>query len=509
MLKRIGAIVISIAVALSMMPSIAFAAKSGANINIYAIYMKRDSGRAVSSDRYGDAVLIESNGKYLLMDTGANAPIKGKTTEHRSTLVRTLKSIGVKNLDVYISHVHGDHTGGLLDVLENFKVNKVYLPDTALAPEYKTPNAEITINELNQDLAALSRSFGAQVVYLSPSFRYHKQKTVSAFKVGAATCKVLGPVGNYKLSQFASQDGIVGTKEGHYLNNYSLTTMITCGKFKYLSTGDAEEQEEGNLVRKYGILLDADAMKVGHHGLRTSNREDFIQKVTPKWSFEQDHGYSDGASDESISRLQDYGYNYSVAGNKANFIIQANNGIVKIYKDRNNNGRKDESPYKGWIAVKDRFQYYSGTGSNVKGFWMVNGKMYYMSHFSGFRVTGTHMIKGTECKFNEYGVLTSPTYPGKTKLKSIKAYKKKGKKRHLIKLTWKKAKNASGYEIYRSTSKTTGFKKIATVSKKKRTYRNWNLKKGKRYYYKVRAYRSFSGTRIFGPYSKVKSIKAK
>ena len=507
MFKRIGVIIISIAVAVSMMPATCFAAKSGANINIYAIYMTRDDGKAVSSDRYGDAVLIESNGKYLLMDTGSITPIKNKKTEHHSTLVRTLKSIGVKNLDVYISHVHWDHTGGLLDVLMNFKVNKVYLPDTALAKEYVTPNSDITIDELNQDLAALSKSCGAKVVYLSPSFRKHAQKTVSSFKVGAATCKVLGPVGDYKMSQFSSQDGVLGTKEGHYLNNYSLTTMVTCGSFKYLTTGDAEEQEEAKLISKYGKSLDADVMKAGHHGLRTSNRSSLVQKVTPKWSFEENHGYSSDTIYTSTSILQDYGYNYPVASMKANFIINCSKGIVKIYKDRNNNGRKDEQPYKGWVAVKDRYQYYTRTGSNVKGFWMVDGNMYYMSHYSGFRISGTHMIKGTECKFNEYGVLTSPTYPGKTKMKSIKAYKKKGKKKHLIKITWKKAKDASGYEIYRSNSKTTGFKKIAEVKKTK--YRNWKLKKGKRYYYKVRAYRSFSGTRIFGPYSKVKSIKAK
>ena len=80
MFKRIGVIIISIAVAVSMMPATCFAAKSGANINIYAIYMTRDDGKAVSSDRYGDAVLIESNGKYLLMDTGSITPIKKSRT---------------------------------------------------------------------------------------------------------------------------------------------------------------------------------------------------------------------------------------------------------------------------------------------------------------------------------------------------------------------------------------------------------------------------------------------
>lgn len=58
-----------------------------------------------------------------------------------------------------------------------------------------------------------------------------------------------------------------------------------------------------------------------------------------------------------------------------------------------------------------------------------------------------------------------------------------------IKLKWKKIKKISGYEIYRATSKNGKYTKIATVSSKKISYNDKNVKIGKVYYYKVRAYK--------------------
>ena len=85
---------------------------------------------------------------------------------------------------------------------------------------------------------------------------------------------------------------------------------------------------------------------------------------------------------------------------------------------------------------------------------------------------------------------------------------KPGKK--LIKLSWKKIKGAKGYVIYRSAKKSSGYKAIKTIKKGSTIkFTNKKLKKGKRYYYKIRAYKMVNGKRVFGKYSKVKSAKAK
>lgn len=76
-----------------------------------------------------------------------------------------------------------------------------------------------------------------------------------------------------------------------------------------------------------------------------------------------------------------------------------------------------------------------------------------------------------------------------------------------VKLTWKKAAGASGYEIYRSTKATGGFKKIATVSSTKTSYTDKKLTTGTTYYYRIRAYRKNSGITTKAPLSAVKNAR--
>ncbi len=78
-----------------------------------------------------------------------------------------------------------------------------------------------------------------------------------------------------------------------------------------------------------------------------------------------------------------------------------------------------------------------------------------------------------------------------------------------LKISWKKVKGATAYEIQRSTSKTSGFKKAATVSGGSTlSYADkTGLTTGKTYYYKVRACVKVNGQYVYGPLSAVKSGK--
>ena len=495
--------IICIVLLVPIIPMKAYAGSSG-SMTIYAIYMQRANGNENDQDRYGDAVLIKSAGKYLLMDTGACRPVKNSNTVYKSTLVNTLKSIGVKKLDVYISHVHGDHTGGLEYVCKNFKVGKLYLPDTHIADKYYTPNTYKPIKKIYKELAKTGKKYGAKVVYLSPSFRKKQRKdAISSFKVGDAKCKVMGPIGGYTIKQFKPQDGIVGTKEGHYLNNYSLTTRITCGGVKFLSKGDIEAQEELKLAKRYGSRLNADIVKTSHHGLRTSTSEPIVIKETPRWSFAQDHGFTKSTS-AAKKLLKKYGFYYGVATNRAGLIITVKNGTIKMYKDANNNGIIDEPPYTGWVAVGDKYQYY-GTDGAARSKWQnINGANYYLCSANGFRFTGTHTIKKNKFSFKSDGKLYDPTNPAKVDIYKIRALTQKR-----VKFLWYKVSTATRYQVYRSTSADGSFTKVGTVPKDQLYYLDRNLTKGKTYYYKVRAVMSVSGLTLYGDFSEVKSAVAK
>lgn len=96
---------------------------------------------------------------------------------------------------------------------------------------------------------------------------------------------------------------------------------------------------------------------------------------------------------------------------------------------------------------------------------------------------------------------------------SISRITSKSKK---VTLKYKASKEADGYEIERSTSKKKGFEVIKDVNNAKTlTYVDKNsksnvLKKGKTYYYRVRAYKyNDDGSKVYAKYSKVKSVKVK
>lgn len=101
--------------------------------------------------------------------------------------------------------------------------------------------------------------------------------------------------------------------------------------------------------------------------------------------------------------------------------------------------------------------------------------------------------------------LAKATKPEQVTANSAKAGKKK------VTVKWTALDGAEGYVVYRSFKKNKGFKAVKTIKKAKTVkFTDKKVKKGKKYFYKVRAYKMYDGNKLFGAYSKVlKTAKVK
>jgi len=70
------------------------------------------------------------------------------------------------------------------------------------------------------------------------------------------------------------------------LNNNSIVAKINYKKFSMLFTGDIEEVAEKQIVKEYKDkdILKSTVLKVGHHGSKTSSKEEFLKEVSPKFA---------------------------------------------------------------------------------------------------------------------------------------------------------------------------------------------------------------------------------
>lgn len=97
--------------------------------------------------------------------------------------------------------------------------------------------------------------------------------------------------------------------------------------------------------------------------------------------------------------------------------------------------------------------------------------------------------------------------PKKMKLVSVKATaNEKGK---AASLSWKKDSNATGYEVYHSTKKSSGYKYVGRLSKNTYTACTHSRLKAGKHYYKVRSYVVVDGKKYYGSFSNIKGVTIK
>jgi len=162
-------------------------------------------------------------------------------------------------------------------------------------------------------------------------------------------------------------------------------------------------------------------------------------------------------------------------GYKFNFVPGAN-GYQLYYKVGKNGKWKREDTV--------------GTQENWHFFGYDYGKTYY------FKMRAYDKVDGKKY-YSSYSNIVKYYHKPPT-VQGIKVIDSSGK----AKLTWTKQMANTGYQVYRSTSKNGTYSKISTLKgTSKRTYTDSKVKKGKTYYYKVRAYAKVNGKTVLGKFS--------
>lgn len=159
-------------------------------------------------------------------------------------------------------------------------------------------------------------------------------------------------------------------------------------------------------------------------------------------------------------------------------------------------------------ANESDFAVYDSEGNAtdlVKLEALSNGKMV-IKPSVGINVMSDFYIVYTGSKFNlnqndTFGltVTANKKIAAKIKASKVSGISLKASKKGIT-VTFKKINNLQGYEIYRSTSKKNGFKKIADIADTSFIDQS-SLKKGNKYYYKVRGYIGYGNQKTYTRYS--------
>ena len=187
----------------------------------------------------GDSTLFLYEGKTILIDAGEY--------EMGDQVVDDLRSLGVTRIDLLVAtHPHSDHIGGMQQVLSAFPVGKVV--DTGLA--HPSSSYEHFLETIEQNHIPYQVAEQGQTVDIDPLLRV--------------------------LVLFPPEE-----RPGDDLNANSVVLRISYGAIDFLMTGDVGKEGEDALLRT-GYPLDAEILKVGHHGSSSSTSAAFLARVRPE-----------------------------------------------------------------------------------------------------------------------------------------------------------------------------------------------------------------------------------
>ncbi|WP_252247829.1 ComEC/Rec2 family competence protein [Clostridium sp. ZS6] len=283
----------------------------------------------------GDSELIQIGDKNILIDAGCND----------SKALNYLKSSGINKLDyIIVTHPHEDHIGGMATIINTFDIGEFYAPKVT----HTTRTFENMVKALQNK--------GVKII---------APKVGDTLTIGNATMQFLAP----------------NSDKYEELNNYSIVTRLKYGNKAFIFTGDAESLSEGEILSKQ-LDIQADVLKLGHHGSYSSTSNEFLNKVNPKYAIvscgkNNDYGHPHKQTTDKLNkkgieifRTDTNGTIIATCdGNNISFITnQIGNNLNTIPNTGKNNNSDDNIENNGiWIANKTSKVYHiSKECSNMK-----------------------------------------------------------------------------------------------------------------------------------------------
>lgn len=213
-----------------------------------------------------DCTLIQlPNGEEVLIDAGNYGD--------GSYITSYLKNLNVDDIEYLIlTHPHEDHIGSAKEIINNFTVEKIYMPDV------------LDDSKFYESTMLAIEDKGIETIFAKPGLKIIDSPDLKF--------QLLSP-----KSMYYSE-----------LNEYSAAARLEYSDTSFLFMGDAESVSELEMLGG-GFNLDSDVLKAGHHGGRTSSSKDFLQSVTPEYSIiscGEDNSYGHPHI-ETLNRLSDIG----------------------------------------------------------------------------------------------------------------------------------------------------------------------------------------------------------
>lgn len=211
----------------------------------------------------GDSTLLVCGGQAMLIDAGNNN--KGTTVQ------LYLQKQGIDALDYVVgTHPDADHIGGLDVIITKFECGTIFMPDVS--------------NDTNTYRDVLDAMKYKDYSVTIPSVG-------DTYTLGDANFTILAPGRDYTE-----------------MNNNSIVIRVEHGENTFLFAGDAAEESEADMMVS-GLPLQAQVLKVGHHGSSSSTSKAFLDAVHPDYaviSCGRDNSYGHPTA-ETLTTLREAG----------------------------------------------------------------------------------------------------------------------------------------------------------------------------------------------------------